>query len=187
MRGPFMRGTMPLRRTFYYLGQGKIHLREEVKVFAIAFHNFPNVAQEGAREFVFWHWAQLQFKNPHVQFVKLADVCVTPFAQAFLGDGREVVFDLECRTREQISESLIGTLGMTETVRKRMKMDSYKRENPAEFGYGCERQCICEMQGQHPCTAILYAPKHLRGSWRWNHSTYNPEKPVPFPPVEGYD
>uniref|UniRef100_A0A914I8Q5 Small ribosomal subunit protein mS25 n=1 Tax=Globodera rostochiensis TaxID=31243 RepID=A0A914I8Q5_GLORO len=174
-------------RTLYYLDQGKIHLREEVKVFTLAFHRFPNLAQQGARDFAFWHWAQIQFKNPHVQFIKLEDVCVTPFVLAFLGDGREVVFDLECRTRVEISDAIIGTLGKTDIVRKREQMDSIKRKNPAQFGANCERQCICEMQGQHPCTALMYAPRHLRGSWRWNHPTYNADKPMPYPPVEGYE
>lgn len=29
---PFMHGTMPLRRTFYYLLQGKIKFRDDVQV-----------------------------------------------------------------------------------------------------------------------------------------------------------
>lgn len=31
-RMPFMHGSVPLRRTFYYLKQGKIHFRDNVRV-----------------------------------------------------------------------------------------------------------------------------------------------------------
>lgn len=31
-------------------------------------------------------------------------------------------------------------------------------------------QCMCEVQGQHPCTALLHAPKYMTGKWRWNHN-----------------
>uniref|UniRef100_A0A1I7X7F7 Genome assembly, chromosome: II n=1 Tax=Heterorhabditis bacteriophora TaxID=37862 RepID=A0A1I7X7F7_HETBA len=31
-------------------------------------------------------------------------------------------------------------------------------------------QCMCEIQGQHPCTSLLHAPQYMTGKWRWNHN-----------------
>ncbi|KAK6750280.1 hypothetical protein RB195_002331 [Necator americanus] len=160
---PFMHGTMPLRRTFYYLLQGKIKFRDDVQVFAVGFHRLPNEQQQGVRDFVFWHWAQLQYKNPRVQLVKHIDAVITPFARAYLKDGREVLFDLEGMTREEIETRIATTLGKTELVKKREELMEIAKMNPADFGSKCKRQCICEVQGQHPCTALLRAPKYMTG------------------------
>lgn len=39
------------------------------------------------------------------------------------------------------------------------------KDNPANFGYGCSRQCICEIPGQVPCPAIVKLPDHMRGKF----------------------
>ncbi|VDL82830.1 unnamed protein product [Nippostrongylus brasiliensis] len=188
-RMPFMHGTMPLRRTFYYLLQGKIKFRDDVQVFAMGFHRNPTDEQKGAREFVFWHWAQLQYKNPRVQLVKHVDMSSTSMEKgtaprvavlnsSFLStsteivseDGREVLFDLEGMTREEIESRISTTLGKTELVAKREELMEIAKLNPADFGSKCKRQCMCEVQGQHPCTALLQAPKYMTGKWRWNHN-----------------
>lgn len=83
---PFMHGSMPLRRTFFYLQQGKVKFRDNVHVFAMGFHKNPTPEQTGARDFVYWHWAQLQYHNPKVQLVKHADKVITPFARAYLSE-----------------------------------------------------------------------------------------------------
>jgi len=167
---PFARGVMPLRRTLFYLKQGKIILREDVAVLSIGFHRRPKPEQLGAREFVFWHYAQLQYKNPHLQLLKVSDVCPTPYAQAFLVDGREVMFDLENKTKDEIAEIIQGTLGKTALVKQREYLEQMQLHNPAEFGSKCKRQCMCEVQGQRPCSAVIPVPEYLRGEWRWNHN-----------------
>ncbi|CAI4225880.1 unnamed protein product [Auanema sp. JU1783] len=167
---PFMHGPMPLRRTFYYLKQGKIRFRDNVQVFSIGFNRIPEEEQRGARDFVFWHWAQLQYHNPKVQLVKHVDTVITPFARAYLKDGREVLFDLESLSREDIEAQLANTLGKTEIVKKREELEQIVKLNPADFGSKCKRQCMCEVQGQHPCTGLLHAPKFMTGKWRWNHN-----------------
>ncbi|KJH51890.1 hypothetical protein DICVIV_01969 [Dictyocaulus viviparus] len=167
---PFMHGTMPLRRTYYFLQQGKIIFRDDVQVFAVGFQRRPtSVEQQGVRDFVFWHWAQLQYKNPTVQLVKHIDIVITPFAKAYLKDGREVLFDLEGMTREEIEARIAKTLGKTEKVIRREELVEIAELNPADFGSNCKRQCMCEIQGQHPCTGLLHAPKCITGRWRWNH------------------
>ncbi|KAK6031349.1 hypothetical protein OSTOST_02497 [Ostertagia ostertagi] len=116
------------------------HLIGVIKVFAMGFHRQPNEEQKGAREFVFWHWAQLQFKNPRVQLVKHIDTVITPFARAYLRDGREVLFDLEGMTREEIESRIATTLGKTELVMKREELMEIAKLNPADFGSKCKRQ-----------------------------------------------
>ncbi|CAD6197174.1 unnamed protein product [Caenorhabditis auriculariae] len=149
---------------------GKIKFRDNVQVFAIGFHRRPNEQQMGARDFVYWHWAQLQYHNSKVQLVKHVDKVITPFARAYLTDGREMLFDLEGMQREEIEETLARSLGKTELVERRERLESIAKLNPADFGSKSERQCICEVQGQHPCTALLHAPKCMTGKWRWNHN-----------------
>ena len=46
----------------------------------------PNPAQQGARDFVFWHWSQLVFRNPRVQVLKFDNISVAPFALAYLSE-----------------------------------------------------------------------------------------------------
>ncbi|KAH7701157.1 Protein MRPS-25 [Aphelenchoides avenae] len=167
---PFMHGGMPLRRTFFYLNQGKIVLRDDVAVLMINYHYRPKPEQQGAREFVFWHWAQVQYKNPHLQLIKHNGLTVTPFAMAFLNDGREVLFDLENKKKDDIVDMLQGTLGKTALVKRREFLEAMQSRNPAEFGTKCERQCMCEIQGQVPCTCLIHAPDYMKGKWRWNHN-----------------
>ncbi|CCD74058.1 Small ribosomal subunit protein mS25 [Caenorhabditis elegans] len=167
---PFMHGSMPLRRTFFYLQQGKVKLRDNVNVFSMGFHKNPTPEQSGARDFVYWNWAQLQYHNPKVQLVKHADKVVTPFARAYLNDGREVLFDLDGMKREEIEKLLAKTLGKTELVERREHLESIAKLNPADFGSKNERQCMCEVQGQHPCTGLLRAPQCVTGKYRWNHN-----------------
>lgn len=38
-----------------------------------------------------------------------------------------------------------------------------KKDNPANFGYMCERHCICEIPGQVPCPATVPVPQEWRG------------------------
>ncbi|KAI6203631.1 hypothetical protein M3Y94_00579400 [Aphelenchoides besseyi] len=167
---PFKIGQMPLRRTLYYLEQGKIILRNDVAVLLLGYHRKPEPQQVGLSEFIFWHYAQLQYKNPHLQLIKQPDVNITPFAQAYLKDGREVLFDLENKTRDEIVNLLQGTLGKTALVKHREFLESMQDHNPAEFGENCARHCMCEIQGQRCCTAVLPASEHMKGRWRWNHN-----------------
>ncbi|GMS95750.1 hypothetical protein PENTCL1PPCAC_17925, partial [Pristionchus entomophagus] len=162
---PFMYGKNPLRRTFYYLQQGNIKFRDNVSVFSMGYDRKGEGPRSGVKEFVFWHWAQLQFHNPNVQLVKHVDKVITPYAKAFMRDGREVLFDLEGLSREEIENELIQTLGKTELVRKRESLEKMAKLNPASFGTVCERQCMCEVQGQHPCTALLHSPQVMTGKY----------------------
>uniref|UniRef100_A0A8R1IZB9 Small ribosomal subunit protein mS25 n=1 Tax=Caenorhabditis japonica TaxID=281687 RepID=A0A8R1IZB9_CAEJA len=106
----------------------------------MGFHRNPAEEQSGARDFVYWHWAQLQYHNPKVQLVKHVDKVITPFARAYLNDGREVLFDLDGMRREEIEKTLAKTLGKTELVERRERLESIAKLNPADFGSKNERQ-----------------------------------------------
>lgn len=38
-----------------------------------------------------------------------------------------------------------------------------KKDNPSHFGVGCERPCICVVEGQVPCPGVVNLPDHMRG------------------------
>ncbi|KRY56944.1 putative 28S ribosomal protein S25, mitochondrial [Trichinella britovi] len=164
---PFLRGRMPIRRTLYYLEKGDIYLREEVKIFTIGF-NPVKKNSEGAKFFTFWHWAQLQYKNPYVQFLKLRLKTPLPFVQAFLKSGEEVLMDIDGYTAEEVRSRIVAILGKTEKLLQYERLTQAKLDNPAQFGEKCARQCICEIQGQRPCSGLIPVPEYLSGRWRWN-------------------
>ncbi|VDK41291.1 unnamed protein product [Gongylonema pulchrum] len=112
----------------------------------------------------------MQYNNPYVQLVRHTNISILPFGKAFLDDGREVLFDLEGKSRKEIEEMLQTTLGKTKTLLKRERLEKMLRTDQALFGKKCKRECICEVQGQHPCTSLLYAPDYMKGDWRWNRN-----------------
>jgi hypothetical protein len=57
----------------------------------------------------------------------------------FLGDGREVPFDLEWKTQDEIINMLQSTLGNTPLVRKRDHLEKMLNDSPANFGSNCQR------------------------------------------------
>lgn len=74
---------MPIRHTKYWLEKAELKLRDQVRILCFAFDQ-ENKEHEGAQEFDFWHWNQLQFKNPEVQLVRHELKPPTPYIQAFL-------------------------------------------------------------------------------------------------------
>jgi small subunit ribosomal protein S25 len=88
----------------------------------------------------------------------------------FLDDGREVMFDLENKSKDEIVDIIQGTLGKSKLVKQREFLESMQDQNPAEFGNDCKRHCMCEIQGQVPCTSLINAPRYMKGRWRWNHN-----------------
>lgn len=66
----------------------------------------------------------------------------------FIDNGRQILFDLEFKNKDEICDIIQGTLGKTDLVKRREFLERMKDKNPAEFGENCERQCLCEVQGQ---------------------------------------
>ncbi|KAI1713944.1 mitochondrial ribosomal protein l51 / s25 / CI-B8 domain-containing protein [Ditylenchus destructor] len=163
---PFMRGAMPLKRTLYYLQQGKIVFRDDVAICVIGYHRFPTKPELiGASEFVYWHYNQIQHKNPDVQLLKRENMSQVPYAMAILKDGREVVIDLDGKSKDECIEAIQSILGKTKLVQQYDMMKKSLKSNVVQFGAECQRQCICEVQGQRPCTNLLEAPDFMKARW----------------------
>lgn len=45
-----------------------------------------------------------------------------------------------------------------------------KKENPSNFGVGCQRPCICMVPGQVPCPGQVPLPQEMRGKYWINRN-----------------
>lgn len=78
----------------------------------------------------------------------------------FVEDGKTMLIDSEDKSRDEILEHLIKVVGKSkETL---MKEATDQKINPANFGVGCKRSCICHVPGQVPCPGIVPLPDHMR-------------------------
>jgi len=161
---PFMRGIAPIRATKKYLESGKIVLRPAVKVLTINY-NTREDNHAGTREFVFWHLPQVQYKNPSVQIVTFKNLTPTPFIRCYLDSGKQVLIDVDGKTKEEIHNRLQRILGKSEATLAAEEMAKQKVDNPANFGLNCDRHCICEIPGQIPCPSIAQLPVPYRGKF----------------------
>ena len=162
-----MRGPAPWRRTFEYLNSGKLVFRENVKIFSINYHDtLPE--SEGLRKFIFWHLAQVQFKNPKVQCVQLKNVTYTPFISIYsIRDKKLQKLDVNCykRTHTEIMDWLVKIQGKEshEITDSRLR-----NKNPATFKLmDLDRYCICQVPGQVSCPQFKPLPMHMRGKYRF--------------------
>lgn len=52
--------------------------------------------------------------------------------------------------------------------RKTLALEAQRQSvNPAYFGVGCERPCICIVPGQVPCSGAVPLPQHMRGKYKY--------------------
>ncbi|XP_030378684.1 probable 28S ribosomal protein S25, mitochondrial [Scaptodrosophila lebanonensis] len=161
---PFMKGREPVRRTLKYLNAGKLVLKEKVRIFSVNYNTYGE-HHAGARDFVFWNIPQIQFKNPAVQVVTLKNMTPSPFVRCYFDDGRDMLIDIDSRDRDQIIEHLVKVVGKT---REQLAAEAHlaeSKDNPANFGYGCDRHCICEIPGQVTCPGIVPLPNNMRGKF----------------------
>ncbi|CAD7088318.1 unnamed protein product [Hermetia illucens] len=167
---PFMKGAAPVRRTVKYLTSGKLVLKDRVKIFSVNY-NVHGDHHAGARDFVFWHLPQIQYKNPEVQVVTFKNMTPSPFVRCYFDDGKQMLIDVDSRTREEIMEHLIKVVGKSKEQLHSEEVSAEKKDNPANFGYGCDRKCICEIPGQLPCPGVVPLPFHMRGKYKWEQSS----------------
>ncbi|XP_054750777.1 small ribosomal subunit protein mS25-like [Lytechinus pictus] len=160
-----MKGKFPLRRTIRYLEQGKIYLRDSVKILTINYNSFGKES-DGARDFVFYHLPQLQYKNPNVQMQTFKNITPSPFIRCFLNEGEEVLIDIEDKTKDDIEEHLNKVLGKSERVLATERKAMERSSNPANFGRTFARWCICEVPGQFPCPKLKPMPNEMKGKYR---------------------
>ncbi|XP_071809942.1 small ribosomal subunit protein mS25-like [Asterias amurensis] len=160
-----MKGRFPLRRTLRYLQQGSVYLKDDVKILIINFNTF-GMPSKGTRDFVFYNLPQLQFKNPSIQMKTFKNITPSPFIRCFLGEDGEVLIDTDSKSNLEIIEHLNKVLGKSEEVLERERKAQESRSNPAHFGDGYLRKCICEIPGQVPCPGLVPLPQELRGKFR---------------------
>lgn len=73
-----------------------------------------------------------------------------------------MLIDLDSKTKEEILEHLIRVIGKPQDVLAKETIAQEKKENPANFGVGCEKSCMCNIPGQVPCPGVVPLPDHMR-------------------------
>lgn len=77
-----------------------------------------------------------------------------------------MLIDIDSKNRLEIEKHLMNVIGKSEEVVKAEARAKEKKVNPANFGYGCDRACICEIPGQVPCPQVVPLPYHMRGKYK---------------------
>lgn len=157
-----MIGKEPIRRTVKYLMSGKLVLKDKIQIFSINY-NTHGEHHQGTRDFVFWHLSQLQYKNPNVQIVTFKNLTPSPFIKCYYDNGKTMLIDVDSKTKDEILEHLVKVVGKSKEVLTTEALAQEKKDNPANFGIGCDRSCICHVPGQVPCPGIVPLPDHMRG------------------------
>ncbi|GAB0090195.1 Probable 28S ribosomal protein S25, mitochondrial [Sergentomyia squamirostris] len=163
---PFMKGRAPVRRTIQYLTAGKLVFKKQVKIFSINYNTFGE-HHKGARDYVFWDLPQLQYKNPNVQIVSLKNMTPSPFIRCYFENGKDIIIDIDSKSKDEINSHLIEVLGKSKEILEEEARLAEKKDNPANFGYGCVKPCICGIPGQIPCPGVVPLPHHMRGKYKY--------------------
>ncbi|CAL7939355.1 unnamed protein product [Xylocopa violacea] len=163
---PFMIGKEPIRRTLNYLNAGKLLLKNEIQIFSVNY-NLVGKSHEGARNFVFWHLPQIQYKNPDVQVITFKNMTPTPFIKCYYEDGKTMLIDIDGQSKDDILMHLTKVVGKSRDVLSAESLAQQKADNSANFGVGCPRICMCLVPGQLPCSGIIPVPYHMRGKYRY--------------------
>lgn len=77
-----------------------------------------------------------------------------------------MLIDIDSKTKEEVQAHLKNVICKPDHVLAAEQKAVQKKDNPANFGFGCSRQCICEVLGQVPCPGVVPLPKHMRGKYR---------------------
>ncbi|RUS80636.1 hypothetical protein EGW08_011586 [Elysia chlorotica] len=163
---PFMKGAAPIRRTLKYLEQGKLVFKDNVRIVTFNYNN-NHTPSTGAEDFVFWHFAQMQYKNPEVQMCVFKDMTPSPFLQVFFNGGSKLVLDIDSQNKDSIFNAVKKIFCKSEETLEAEALAKEKKSNPANFGYMCTHECICEIPGQVPCTQWVVPPKEQRGKFKF--------------------
>ncbi|XP_054284431.1 probable 28S ribosomal protein S25, mitochondrial [Macrosteles quadrilineatus] len=161
---PFMKGIEPIRYTLKYLEAGKVLFKDSLQIFCINY-NTKGDHHDGARKFVFWYLPQLQYKNQSVQILTLRNLTPSPFITCYFDNNESMLIDVDGKKKEDILAHVLKVLGKPEEVLKAEAQAREKKDNPANFGYMCEKACICEVPGQIPCPGAVPLPFHMRGKY----------------------
>lgn len=159
---PFMKGPAPWRRTLDYLKSGTLVFKEKVKVCSISY-NEHEPTSEGLKRFVFWHLPQIQFKNPQVQCVQLKNIVKSPFISFHLADDNnnldKLLVNCYMKTHTEILDYCQKLVGKTA-----LEIEQEAQKNPANFGKGCSRFCICQVPDQMACRKLNAVCQNIKSS-----------------------
>ncbi|XP_059171825.1 small ribosomal subunit protein mS25-like [Physella acuta] len=165
---PFMKGAAPIRRTLKYLEKGSLVFKDNVKIVTFNF-NRNQPSSEGTKQFVFWHFAQMQYKNPDVQMCVYNDLTPSPFFKIFFSGGSKLVLDIASQDKDEIFNQVKRIFCKNEETLPAEALAKEKKTNPANFGANCSNQCICEIPGQVPGPKYVPLPKEMRGKCKFQH------------------
>lgn len=174
-RNFFMSGPAPVRRTLRYLESGQNALRDQVRILNIYFRT-RDYAHKGTREFIFYNFPQFQYKNPDVQLLTFVNMMPTPFIQAFLDNGEKVHIDLYDHTRQEVQDRLQLALCKGQKILSAEARARQTVANPANFGKGFCRHCICAVPGQTPCPGAVTFPHFMRR--KYFEDPHDPDSPL---------
>ena len=76
-----------------------------------------------------------------------------------------MLIDIDSRSNDEIVNHLIKVVGKSKQVLKAEALAAEEKDNPANFGVGCARKCMCEIPGQIPCPGVCPLPKAMRGKY----------------------
>lgn len=74
-----------------------------------------------------------------------------------------MLIDIDNKSKDEILEHLVRVVGKSEKTLMKEAIAQKEKDNPANFGVGCNRSCICHVPGQVPCPGIVPLPDHMRG------------------------
>lgn len=77
-----------------------------------------------------------------------------------------MLIDLDMKSKDEILDHLLNVIGKSKEVLIKETIAREKKDNPANFGYGCEKSCMCEIPGQLPCPGLVPLPNHMRGKYK---------------------
>ncbi|CAF0717904.1 unnamed protein product [Adineta steineri] len=172
----FLRGAAPWRNTLSYLESGAIIFRPIVRIFTLNY-TFDKPDSDGLRRFIFWHLAQIQYKNPTVQCVQFKNTTPTPFVSFYLSrssldnettsDNNYEIVHMDCykKTSNEIHDSIRRVMGKSDLQQRIDSELTARLENPANFGKDCAHYCMCLVYGQMSCSGKKKLPEHLRGKY----------------------
>lgn len=77
-----------------------------------------------------------------------------------------MLIDVDGKTNDDIIEHLVQVVGKSRETLYEEAIAAEKKDNPANFGVGCFRACLCEVPGQVPCPGVVPLPNHMRGKFK---------------------
>lgn len=83
-----------------------------------------------------------------------------------MNDGKDLLIDVDNRDKDRIHDHVLQVLGKPKETLDLEARAKEKKDNPANFGYMCDKHCMCEIFGQVPCPAIVPLPKSWRGKYK---------------------